>query len=126
MHRDLAAHFVLAAALSFGALACGGYVLFEQDEPQVSTEPEPEREPDPCNQWSGTMRECCDAGCRRFGHDAESVCISAENDCDMHPDLCRVGEVCGVIETSGRGGCSYGYDMDYVGICEPATGADGG
>lgn len=110
---------MLVASLSVGALSCGGLVLVDDDEAPVATQREPE--PDACNQFSGAMRECCDAGCRRFGHGSESVCISAENDCASDPERCREGEVCVVIPTSGRGGCSYGYDYDAVGVCEPAS-----
>jgi hypothetical protein len=62
---------------------------------------------------------CCDAGCRWFNPKGESPrCISIEQDC-VYDVTCPAGTTCFFHHTSGNGGCSYGYDMDAVGVCVP-------
>jgi hypothetical protein len=44
-------------------------------------------------------------------------CLSAENDCFLHPDICGQGETCVVRLTTGNGGCDLGLSVDDVGMC---------
>ncbi len=110
--------FVLIAL----ATSCGGTVARDGgvlEEPDAAVAPPLTSH---CNAYQN-HGSCCAAGCRWFNPTDESLgtpprCISLEQDC-VYDAECPTGTECLVDETSGNGGCSYGYDIDAVGVCEP-------